>query len=556
MRVSNAKHTMIGVNFQPPASAAVEAPVSTATAQPASAMPKAVANANRTMVGVSLQSPANAAIAAVHSPVMAESSAASSGSVEADPLAKSAQKSPLAQAMVMPAAQMAQAMAQAQADQYKQQQGHSAPSASAVGHGGFRAERVSGPSSSADDIVVPGLRKNRGKSATNGALKVVLLLLGVSLVAGSAVLLLLAMRKQPEATLQAVFERGADGARVLAVRVPQAMHATTVSYNGHDYPVQNGAAHLPGSVVEDRVGKIVLPIQLLSNGERVPSTATVVIAYLVRPLLDGLGSEPPVARLQIRVQPGATLTLDGQRVQTDATGAGIAAIADVRPLLATDPPLRHNFAIRVQNPDQSVAEGQYSFELSRTALTLDRPFERTMTAASRAVIKVRAPGASAVLINDQPATGHEGDVFFSAVAVQSPTTLVNIRALRAQFAPALTAVAIDRIDDSPAGIARFAAASASPCAPMTNGAHVRLEGQVLGDARPRDGGSTVQLLVRASGCPGATPVWIDLEPEVSVRTGSSIRVFGTAVGTRTSVSTTGDRRTDPVILAAIVQASR
>lgn len=549
MRVANAKHTMVGVNFQLPPQPA--APQPTAPVGPA-----AVANANRTMVGVSVGSPLGAvsaapvAAAVVPAAPMANpsmvpgpASPAAYGAVAPnhDPNAKSGPKSPLAQAMVMPAAALAEAMAPPP------------------------TERVSGggSSNSNEEFDVPGMGKQRkknksaaGQKAGSGA-SILLAVVVISVLVGGGVLIGLALRKHPASTLQAQFERSADGTRMLAIRVPQATVGAKIRYQQQEYAITNGVAQLPGTVVGDRVGEIVLPVQIVSNGESTASTATVVIAYLVRPILDGLAENPPVARLQIRVQPGARLMLDGQPVTTDASGVGLAAINDVRPLLATDAPLRHNFAIRVQNSNGSVAEGQYAFELTRTALSIERPVDHFATSSARAMVKVRAPGATSVFFNDQPATTHEGDVFSSAVAIGATgTTTVNVRALRAQFAPALAAVAIERVTDNAEGIARFAATDSSPCAPIAAATRVRFSGRVLGEPRPRDGGSTFQLLVQDRRCAAATPIWIDSEPDVTVRSGSTVQVFGTSTGTRTSVSTTGERRTDPVILAGIIQGGR
>ncbi len=551
MRVANAKHTMVGVTFQPPpAMGAVANAVAQNTARPgvgSSGGPVAVANANQTMVGVSL-SPQNAhpnapQAAPVAPNIGSMGGAANSpaaygmtpiGPEQSGQNSKQNPRSPLGQAMVMPAAAIAEAM--------------NPPKA---------AVQTPMSSDSADDFSVPGLRNQRKKTGGSPALTVFIALGVISVLVGGGVLLGLALRKPRSVTLQAAFERGTDGSRLLAVRVPTAAPGAKLRYLQTEYPIVNGAAQLPGSVVGDRVGQIVLPVQIISNGETTASTATVVIAYLVRPVLDGLGENPPVARLQIRVAPGAHVTLDGQPVQIDAAGTGLAIVSDVRALLATDPPVRHGYAIRVQNPNGTVADGQYAFELARTGLSLERPLARLTTSAARSVVKVRAPGASIVLFNDQPASTHEGDVFSSIVSLApTGTTTVNIRALRAQFAPAATTVMIDRVGSDEVGVVQFAATSASPCAPLPNATRVQLRGRVLGDARPRDGGSTFQLLVQDARCPAAVSVWIDAEPDVVVRSGASLRVLGTAVGTRTSVSTTGERRTDPVLLAAIIQAGR
>ncbi len=404
-----------------------------------------------------------------------------------------------------------------------------------------------------EPISIPGMPS---KSKSKRSIAPVIALVAVAGLIGGGVLLALNLRaNRNKPALAAQFEAGPDGARVLAVRVPD-VPSGTLRFENQEAPIRDGVARLPGAVVGDRVGRVELPVQIVSsNGAATPRTAQVVIGYVVRPELDGLGQSPPSARLSFRVPPGARLELDGQPVQTDALGRGVAAINDLRALPQGEPMLTHSFTIRVQSPDGTRVEGTYRFELPRTNVTVDRPARATLkTASERAVIRVRAAGASTVTIDGQPAT-REGEVFSAVVPTPaSATRTVEVRAFRPQYAPGLASVEIERLPSDAQGVTRFGAADGSACADSIDGARITVRGQVIGAPRTFNSGTTFQLVAQDRRCPrGSAPLWIDAEPDVTVREGETLRVTGTLIGSRTAVTSSGERRTDRVLHAAFVQ---
>lgn len=535
-KVANANRTMIGVMLPPGAiatPAAAPPPSAPLSQQPSSATgPAKVANANQTMVGVTVQPPVvqqsapPAAPAAAPQPAMQPPSAPSAPSA-----AQPAAKPPVA------------AASPNDPNLYK-------PNASP------RSQTV--PLAYAvptydEPVSIPGLPSKRKTKSSVGP--ILGLVVAAALVGGGVMLALNLRNRQKGGALAAQLEAGPDGARVLAVRVPEAPAGATLRHESRDVPIENGVARLPGTVVGDRVGRVELPVAIVSNGTATPRTAQLVIGYLVRPELDGLGQNPPAARLAFRVQPGSRLELDGQPVQTDAQGHGVAAINDLRALPQGEALLSHAFSIRVQNPDNTRVEGTYRFELARTPLVIDRPARASLaTSAERAVIRVRAQGATAVVVDGQPAT-RDGEVYNAVVTVTpGAARAVEIRAFRPQFAPALASVELERLTNDAQGITRFRATDASICADGTDGARLTVRGRVLAAPRAYNGGTTFQLLAQDRRCPGGTTaLWIDAEPDVTAREGDTLRIVGTLTGTRTAVTTTGERRTDKVLHASFVR---
>jgi hypothetical protein len=514
---------MVGVIMPPGGFAPQSAPPQSAPPQSAPpagppgalpAQPARVANANQTMVGVSVQPPSAQSPAAPTAPPAAPVAAPRPAAAN-DPSLYKPNASPRSQTV---------------------------PIASAV------------PTYD-EPVSIPGLPSQRKKKSSVGPL------LGIVVAAalvGGGVMLGLSLRNRSKPTaLAAQFEPGADGARVLAVRVPDAPTGARLRHESHEVPIENGVARLPGAVVGDRVGRVELAVNVVSNGSSTARTAQVVIGYLVRPELDGLGQNPPAARLAFRVQPGSRLELDGQPVQTDREGRGVAAIQDLRALPQGEALLSHAFAIRVQNPDNTRVEGTYRFELARAPLVIDRPSRATLvTSAERAVVRVRAQGATSVVIGGQPAT-RDGEAFVAVVPVTPGAAhAVEVRAFRPQFAPALASVELERLSNDAQGLTRFRATDASLCSASVDGTRVAVRGRVLAAPRAYNGGTTFQLVAQDRRCPGGTvALWIDAEPDVAAREGDVLRIAGTVTGTRTAVTTTGERRTDKVLHASFVQPS-
>lgn len=547
-KVANANRTMIGVQFNAAAAAASAAqPIAQqAPAAPAGGLPAKVANANQTMVGVTLQPPPGAAPLPAMAPQAPIAAAPQAPQAPQQPFAQQAPIAPIAPASAAgtPAQGVSKTGTNNQTDLYS-------PTASP------RSKTVPlqqpAPGYEAP-ISIPGMPS---ASKPKRSIAPVLGLLAAALLVGGGVLVALNLRaKKNAAPLAAAFEAGADGARVLAVRVPDAPSNASLRFESQEVPIRDGVARLPATVVGDRVGRVDLPVQIVgSNASPSPRTAQVVIGYVVRPELEGLGQNPPTARLSFRVPAGAQLKLDGQPVQTDAEGRGIAAINDLRPIPAGETQLQHSFAIRVQSADGTVVEGTYRFELPRTNLAIERPSRLAIkTASARVAIRVRAAGASAVVIDGQPAT-RDGDAFVAAVdAPATSARTIEVRAFRAQFAPALATVEIERLTADARGLARLAIVDSSVCAEGNDGSNVTVRGTVIGSPRQFNGGTTFQLVAQDRRCPrGSAPLWIDAEPDITVREGETLRVSGALSGTRTALTGNGERRTDRVLHAAIVQ---
>jgi hypothetical protein len=290
------------------------------------------------------------------------------------------------------------------------------------------------------------------------------------------------------------------------------------------------------------------------NGAESPRTVHIVVGYVVRPELEGLGDNPPIARLRVRVEPGARLAVDGQPVALDPQGAALVPIPSIRPLDPSQARATVTVALRVTAADGVTTEGTYPLELPRAPFALERPAGGTLvTASARAAVAVRAPGATAVLI-DGAAAVRDGELFSSVVPVrESGASSVQVLVLRPRFAPATSTVTLERLAPGPAGLARLSPARGAPCVSPTVGQVFSLAGRVVSAPRTYNGGVSFQLEVRDRRCPGrSAAVWIDAEPDASVRERATVRVTGRYTGSRTALTSSGERRTDPVLHAVVL----
>ncbi|MEI8257731.1 MAG: hypothetical protein WCJ30_18805, partial [Deltaproteobacteria bacterium] len=312
-----------------------------------------------------------------------------------------------------------------------------------------------------------------------------------------------------------------------------------------------------------RVGTIDLPIDVtLPNAATTRRTARIVLAYRVEPDLSALATEPPTTRLLFHIVPGAQLRIDGQVVATDAAGNGIATLNTIAPL-AIDGPAAFEQTLRVQvrAADGSSAEGSYALRVPRTALALERPEGTTLlTAAERLIVRGRAPQATRVTLNGAPAVVQNG-TFEAVIPLPAPGRVpLDVVAFSPGGAPALAHVEIERVARTDtAAFDRFLATNSAGIAGLVSnslatGQHVRFVGRVLGAPREHESGQTFQLVVNNPACRGGHCLaWVDTEPGLAPQADASADVIGTVTGRRTSFLAGGERRSDPVIHAAVVR---
>jgi hypothetical protein len=390
----------------------------------------------------------------------------------------------------------------------------------------------------------------------------VALVVAVLAVAGGAAALFLGRSPAAESPLQAQVETNPGGALAMVVTVPGMPAGTMVRYAGQQQSLDaQGRARFTLDGLGNRVGAIDLPLEVVpANGEPQRRTARIVLAYRVEPDLANLAAERPSLQLVFHVVPGSQLFLNDQPVATDRTsGLGAARIDNLAPIPVDGPDaLASTYNVRVVAPDGTVATGTYQLRVPRTPLLLERPARgQLLTASERVVVRGRAPGATRVTLEGAPVE-LRGDTFTTLVPVanvgrQSLTLVAYSRT----GAPAQARIDIERVAPGDRGaVARFldgaAAVDWSQSGP-TAGQRVRLRGRVLGAPREWEGGQAFQLVVAERGCEASRClVWVDIEPGHAPAEGASVQVVGTVVGRRQSVTASGERRSDPVVHAALV----
>ena len=379
-----------------------------------------------------------------------------------------------------------------------------------------------------------------------------------------AVFAMVALRSRHSSSMAPLEARIVDGVAglTMVVAIPGLPAGTVVRCENQSHPLgAQGQAEFSLTTLQDRVGVVDVPIEVdPPNGEPQHRSARVVLGYRVDPDLSGLATDPPELRLMFRVVPGSRLSIDGQPVATDASGAGVATMQNFAPL-SLDGPDTHQQSLHVQvtTPDGVTTSRVYELRVPRTALSVDRPVASELTSADRLVVRGRAPGSRTVSVN-HVALPVVANAFETIVPLASlgPHAL-DIEAFSPNGAPALRHLEIERVAATDrASATRFVSTAPATmvdlaAGPAAIGRHIRLQGRMLGVPRPYQQGQTFQLVVNDRAC-GTTPclVWIDLEPGQSPNPSGSIEVIGTVSGRRASETAGGAHRSDPVIDAAFL----
>jgi hypothetical protein len=174
------------------------------------------------------------------------------------------------------------------------------------------------------------------------------------------------------------------------------------------------------------------------------------------------------------------------------------------------------------------------------------------------VVNGTAPRATRVTVRGQPATV-TGDTWSAVVPLTAGSNALEVEAFGAG-APASARLVAYRdvtpeqylaLNGGDRGVAALVAR------PVVDGARVRVAGTLVGSAIETPDGRSIQLVVENRACPGGRcTAWVDVARATEVAGNTPVEVVGELRGARSYSTTSGERRTDPVIVAVALTPRR
>lgn len=402
---------------------------------------------------------------------------------------------------------------------------------------------------------VPGLPKRRGGSVFGWVF------LGLMAVVGAgAGAWWYTHRSQPEAPITAALRTQPGGAQIVSLTVPDAAGAR-VRYNGAEHALDaQGHAEFAVTLPAGRVGYVDVPIELVrASGAVERRGLRFLVAWRAETDLRRLADDPPKVHINFHVMRGSSLWIAGQPIRVSGE-TGIAELAGPPPTPAGDGDARRErYPVRVVTPDGTSIEEQYELRIPRTQLRVQTPSPVAMSREASVAVRGTAPTATRVRIGGTAATV-AGGAFSAVVPLAVGSNSLDVVAYAPDGAPALVNVTVYR-DVPPetyllsgGGDRGVAALTAQP---LVNGARLRVTGTVLGQVLESPSGRTCQLVVESRACPsGRCTTWIDLPEGAQVVSGAQVEVVGEVRGARAYALASGERRSDPVVIAVIVTPRR
>lgn len=366
-------------------------------------------------------------------------------------------------------------------------------------------------------------------------------------------------RTQGPTPLTATLRTQPGGEQMVSISLPDAAGAK-VRYNGAEHAVDaQGHAEFPVTLPADRVGYIDVPVEVVRGASVEPRSMRFLVAWRAQTDLAKLGDDPPKIHIVFHVMRGSSLWIAGQQIRVSGE-TGIAELAGPAPSPAGEGDARRErYPVRVVTPDGTSIEEQYELRVPRTQLRVDDPPRVLMTREASIAVHGSAPTASRVRIGGQAATLSAGQ-FSAVVPVTAGSNSLDVVAYAPDGAPALVNLTVYR-DVTPEAYLSSGGGDRSVAAiatrPPPEGARLRVTGTVVGNVIDAPTGRTCQIVVENRACPGGRcTAWVDLPPSVQVTPNAVVEVVGEIRGSRAYATQSGERRSDPVVLAVIITPRR
>jgi hypothetical protein len=324
-----------------------------------------------------------------------------------------------------------------------------------------------------------------------------------------------------------------DG-ETMVFEVPGAAPGTKLRFGGQEKALEAGRASFPLAPDSLRVGKNVVPYDLVRAGGEIES-GKIALAVAYRVTLDTAPLRAGKAAVDVVVSalPGSKAWLDGQPVTLDAQGRAVRS--DPLQLGAGSGRIDHVVHYRVQPPDGETSVGELRTSIPVTMMEIDKPGAHVITDRDSVEIAGAVDRDARVTVDGKPVEVTSGRFLHRYPLPKSGEYRPAIVASSAGKAPHAITLDVERVADLAAAAKGFAADPALSYARVVQnpaiyrGQKIAVEGRVY-NVNVQGGRSALQMLVRE--CPRGQrcPLWVSYPAATDFTVDSWVRVLGVVQG--------------------------
>jgi hypothetical protein len=393
---------------------------------------------------------------------------------------------------------------------------------------------------------VPGMRRPRSVATYVLAALALAVALGLAFVA---------LRGEGGSEVRARVISDPEGESIV-FEVPGAAAGTKLRFGGQEKPLSAGRASFALAPDSLRVGKNVVPYDLVHpSGEIESGKLALSVDYRVTLDTAPLRAGKPAVDVVVSALPGSHVWLDGQEVALD--GQGRAVRSDPLELGAASGRVEHVVHYRVQPPSGDTSVGELRTSIPVTMMEIDKPGAQVITDRDSIEIAGAVDRGASVTIDGKPVPVEDGRFLHRYPLPKAGEYRPKIVASSEGKAPHALELEVERVPDLAAAAAGF-----TPEADLTyakvaqnpaiyRGQRIALEGRVY-NVSVEAGRSALQMLVRE--CPKGQrcPLWVSYHAATDFTVDSWVRVLGVVQGEQQFRSETDEVKVVPKVEATFL----
>jgi hypothetical protein len=445
-----------------------------------------------------------------------------------------------------PLAEDAAESAIAQAEHTARQSASGQRSATAERVTPARGSRPSGSGRLSTRGSVPGVR--RGPSP---------LVLAFALIAFAAALVLgyLALRPAsgPAARVRVVTDEQGES---MEFEVPGAAASVKLRFGGQEKPLEAGRVRFLLGPDSLRVGKNVVPYDLVAPGGGVTSgRISLSVDYRVTLDTGPLRAGKPNVDVVVAAVAGSQVWLDGEAIELDAQGRAVRS--DVLAPGGTAGSVEHVVRYRVQPPTGEPSLGELRTVIPIATMEIDRPGVQVTTDRDGVEIAGAVDRDASVTVDGQPVPVVAGRFLYRYALPQPGSYQPEVVATVDGKAPHAVQLQVTRVADLAEAAKEFTFDRTLTYAKITQnptiyrGQRLAFEGRVY-NVNVEGGRSALQILVRECPAGQRCPIWVSYLAATEFTVNSWVRVLGVVEGEQQFRSTTDEVKVVPKVEAAFL----
>jgi hypothetical protein len=411
---------------------------------------------------------------------------------------------------------------------------------------GARGSRPSGAGRSSAYSMPAGVRRGRSP--------LVFALAALALIAAAA-LAYLGLRGERSSGVRVRVASEPEG-ESMVFEVPGAAQGTKLRFGGQEKPLAAGRASFALAPDSLRVGKNVVPYDLVRAGGEIES-GKIALTVDYRVTLDTAPLRAGKAAVDVVVSalPGSKVWLDGQPVTLDAQGRAVRN--DPLKLGAGSGRIEHVVHYRVQPPSGETSVGELRTSIPVTTMEIDKPGVEVITDSSTIEIAGAVDRGASLTIDGKPVEV-DGGRFLHRYPLPKPGKYApQIVASSEGKAPHVLQISVDRVPDLAKAAQGFTVdpeltyAKIAQNPAIYRGQRIAVEGRVY-NVNVEAGRSALQMLVRE--CPDGQrcPLWVSYHAATEFTVDSWVRVLGVVQGEQQFRSETDEIKVVPKVEATFL----